>query len=62
MLWAIGALALGGLGWGLFRHFGSGSGDGADSSSSLWSDGGSSDSGSGDSSSSDSGGGDSGGE
>ena len=62
MLWVIGALALGGIGWGLYRRFGSGAGDGADSSTSFWGDGGSSDSGSGDSYSSDSGGGDSGGE
>lgn len=67
MLWVIGALALGGVGYAAFRYFGN-SGGGTDTSTALLSDGDSSNSTSGsgdtyssDSSSSDSGGGDSGG-
>ena len=62
MLWVIGALALAGIGWGLYRHFGMSGDGGADGSTALLGDGGSSGSGSGDTHSSDSSSSDSGGE
>jgi hypothetical protein len=67
MLWVIGALLLGGVGYGAYRYFGNADGSVSDTSTPLLSDSGTADpdssstTGSGDTSSSDSGGGDSGG-